>query len=41
VITFNIAPIRDDRAALGSVNTAPLRVKPLFDPSPFERQPMT
>jgi len=32
--------IREGRVALGSVNTAPLRVKPLFDPSLFERQPM-
>lgn len=32
--------IREGRVALGSVNTAPLGVTPLFDPSRFERQPM-
>ena len=31
---------RDDRVALDSVHTAPLGAKLLFDPSPFERQPM-
>jgi hypothetical protein len=32
--------IRDGRVALGSVNTAPLGVKPLIDPSRSERQPI-
>jgi len=32
--------IHEGRVALGSVNTAPFGVAPLFDPSRFERQPM-
>ena len=32
--------IREGRIILGSVNAAPLGVKPLLDPSRFERQPM-
>jgi hypothetical protein len=32
--------IVEGRVALGSVNTAPLGVKTLFDPSRFERQRM-
>ena len=38
---FACLQIREGRVALGSVNTAPLGVKPLFDPSRFERQPMS
>src|SRR5207302_7303947 len=38
---FACLKIREGRVALGSVNTAPLGVKPLFDPSRFERQPMS
>jgi hypothetical protein len=37
---FACLKIREGRVALGSVNAAPLGVKPLFDPSRFERQPM-
>lgn len=37
---FVCLKIRDGRAALSSVNRAPFGVKPLFDPSRFERQPM-
>ena len=37
---FACLRIREGRVALGSVNSAPLGVKPLFDPSRFERQPM-
>jgi len=37
---FAFLQIREGRVALGSVNAAPLGVKPLFDPSRFERQPM-
>ena len=37
---FACLHIREGRVALGSVNAAPLGVKPLFDPSRFERQPM-
>ena len=37
---FVCLKIREGRAALGSVNAAPLGIKPLFDPSRFERQPM-
>jgi hypothetical protein len=33
--------VREGQVALGSVNAAPLGVTPLFDPSRFERQPMT
>jgi hypothetical protein len=32
--------IQEGRVALGSVNTAPFGVKPLFEPSRFEKQPM-
>jgi len=37
---FAFLHIREGRVTLGSVNSAPLGVKTLFDPSPFERQPM-
>ncbi len=37
---FACLQIREGRVALNSVNTAPLGVRPLFDPSPFERRPM-
>ena len=37
---FACLKIREGRVALGSVNSAPLGVKPLFDPSRFDRQPM-
>jgi hypothetical protein len=37
---FACLQIRKGLLALGSVNAAPLGVKPLFDPSRFERQPM-
>jgi hypothetical protein len=37
---FACLQIREGRVALGSVNAAPLGVKPLFDPSRFDRQPM-
>src|SRR5207253_784051 len=37
---FACLHIREGRVALGSVNTAPFGVKPLFDPSRFERQQM-
>jgi hypothetical protein len=37
---FAYLQIREGRAQLGSVNTAPLGLAPLFDPSRFERQPM-
>jgi L-alanine-DL-glutamate epimerase-like enolase superfamily enzyme len=37
---FACLHIREGCVALGSVNTAPFGVKPLFDPSRFERQPM-
>jgi len=37
---FACLHIREGRVALGSVNTAPLGAKNLFDPSRFERQPM-
>jgi len=37
---FACLHIREGRVALGSVNPAPLGVKPLFDPSRFEPQPM-
>jgi hypothetical protein len=37
---FACLQIREGRVALGSVNTAPLGVKPLFDPSRFEKQTM-
>jgi len=37
---FACLHIREGRVALGSVNTAPFGVKPLFDPSRFERQSM-
>lgn len=37
---FVCLKIREGRVALGSVNAAPFGVKPIFDPSRFERQPM-
>jgi hypothetical protein len=37
---FACLHIREGRVDLGSVNTAPFGVTPLFDPSRFERQPM-
>jgi hypothetical protein len=37
---FACLRISEGRLVLGSVNTAPLGVKPLFDPSRFDRQPM-
>ena len=37
---FACLQIREGRVALSSVNAAPLGVKPLFDPSLFDRQPM-
>ncbi|MSU61348.1 MAG: hypothetical protein EXS31_02970 [Pedosphaera sp.] len=37
---FACLHLREGRVALGSVNTAPLGVAPLFDASQFERQPM-
>lgn len=37
---FACLHIRGGRVGLDSVNAAPLGVKPLFDPSRFERQPM-
>jgi hypothetical protein len=37
---FACLRIHEGRVALGSVNTGPLGVSPLFDPSRFERQPM-
>jgi hypothetical protein len=37
---FACLKIREGRMALGSVNSGPLGVKPLFDPARFERQPM-
>ena len=37
---FACLHIREGRVALGSVNAAPFGVKPLFDPSRFEGQPM-
>ena len=37
---FACLNIRSGRVELRSVNAAPLGVKPLFDPSRFERQPM-
>jgi hypothetical protein len=38
---FACLQIRGGRLALGSVNSAPFGVKPLFDPSRFERQAMS
>ena len=37
---FAALRIREGRVVLGSVNEAPFGVKPLFDPSRFDRQPM-
>jgi len=37
---FASLQIRSGRVQLGSVNTAPFGLAPLFDPSRFERQPM-
>ena len=37
---FVCLKIREGRVTLGTVNSAPLGVKPLFDPSRFDRQPM-
>ncbi len=37
---FTYMHIREGRVALGSLNTAPFGVTPLFDPSRFERQSM-